>query len=113
MKTSRLLTLIVCITMFQATFAAQERERSRETDDIRNRRPADDMRDRRPTDEMRDRGPADDMRDRRESASQSATDRPWRATLEKCREMKKAGKISKTMKKECKAAREMRKNSKQ
>ena len=88
------------------------RER-RPAGDTRERRPAEDMRERRPTEDMRERRPAEDVRERRDSSNQRSTDRPWRETLAKCREMKKAGKLSKAMKEECKAARELRKKSKQ
>ena len=80
---------------------------------MRERRPAEDMRERRPAEDMRERRPAEDMRERRDGINQRSTDRPWRETLAKCREMKKAGKLSRAMKEECKAARELRKRSKQ
>ena len=73
----------------------------------------DSTRERRPAEDMRERRPAEDMRERRDSIDQRSTDRPWRETLAKCREMKKAGKLSRAMKEECKAARELRKKSKQ
>ena len=104
MKIVALLTLTLSLTTSQTAFAAQEREESRDARDIRERRPAEDMRERRP---------AEDMRERRDSSSQRATDRPWRDTLAKCREMKKAGKLPRAMKEECKAARELRKKSRQ
>ena len=122
MKTLTPLTLILLLTTFQAAFATQERydpqnpgdmgER-RPAGDMRERRPAEDMRERRPAEEMRERRPAEDMRERRDSTNQRSTDRPWRETLAKCREMKKAGKLSRAMKEECRAARELRKKSKQ
>ena len=88
-------TLILLLVTSQAVFATQERY------DPQN-----------PTD-MRERRPAEDMRERRDGINQRSTDRPWRETLAKCREMKKAGKLSRAMKEECKAARELRKKSKQ
>ena len=81
--------------------------------DMRDRRPPEDMRERRPAEDMRDRRPPEDMRERGDSRNQRSNDRPWRDTLAKCREMKKAGKLSRAMKEECKAARELRKKSKQ
>ena len=122
MKTVIPFTLILLLTTFQTASAAQERydpqnpgdmgER-RPAEDMRERRPVEDMRERRPAEDMRERRPATDMRERRDSSSQRSTDRPWRETLAKCREMKKAGKLSKAMKEECKAARELRKKNKQ
>ena len=122
MKTLTPLTLILLLVTFQAAFATQERydpqnpadmRERRPAEDMRERRPAEDMRERRPAEDMRDRRPAEDMRERRDSSNQRPTDRPWRETLAKCREMKKAGKLSRAMKEECKAARELRKKSKQ
>ena len=104
MKTLTPLTLILLLITFQAAFATQERYDPQNPGDMRERRPAEDMRERRP---------AEDMRERRDSSNQRSTDRPWRETLAKCREMKKAGKLSRAMKEECKAARELRKKSKQ
>ena len=97
-------TLILLLVTSQGAFATQERYDPQNPGDIRERRPAEDMRERRP---------AEDMRERRDSINQRSTDRPWRETLAKCREMKKAGKLSRAMKEECKAARELRKRSKQ
>ena len=88
------------------------RER-RPAEDMRDRRPPEDIRERRPAEDMRDRRPPEDMRERGDSRNQRSNDRPWRDTLAKCREMKKAGKLSRAMKEECKAARELRKKSKQ
>ena len=121
--------LILLLTGFQTALAAQDRDesqdardRSQDAADMRERRPPEDMRDRRPPEDMRERRPAEDMRDRRppeemrergDSRNQRSNDRPWRDTLAKCREMKKAGKLSKAMKEECKAARELRKKNKQ
>ena len=131
MKTLTPLTLILLLVTFQAAFATQERydpqnpadmrerrpaedmRERRPAEDMRERRPAEDMRGRRPAEDMRERRPAEDMRERRDSSNQRPTDRPWRETLAKCREMKKAGKLSRAMKEECKAARELRKKSKQ
>ena len=140
LKTLTPLTLILLLISFQAAFATQERYDPQNPGDIRERRPAEDMRDRRPAEDMRDRRPAEDMRERRpagdmrerrpaedmrerrpaedvrerrDSSNQRSNDRPWRETLAKCREMKKAGKLSKSMKEECSAARELRKKSKQ
>ena len=131
MKTVIPLTLILLLTTFQTASATQERYDPRNPGDMRERRPAEDMRERRPAEDMRERRPvedmrerrpagdmgerrpATDMRERRDSSSQRSTDRPWRETLAKCREMKKAGKLSKAMKEECKAARELRKKNKQ
>ena len=140
MKTVIPLTLILLLTTFQTASATQERydpqnpgdmRERRPAEDMRERRPAEDMRERRPVEDMRERRPvedmrerrpagdmeerrpATDMRERRDSSSQRSTDRPWRETLAKCREMKKAGKLSKAMKEECKAARELRKKNKQ
>ena len=104
MKTLTPLTLILLLVTFQAAFATQERYDPQNPGDMRERRPAEDMRERRPT---------EDMRGRRDSNNQRSADRPWRETLAKCREMKKAGKLSRAMKEECKAARELRKKSKQ
>jgi hypothetical protein len=70
------------------------------------------MRDRRGDGDMRDRRGDEDVKDRRDDHSVN-DNRPWRETLENCREMKKAGKLSSQMKKECKAARKVRKASKQ
>ena len=115
-------TLILLLVTSQAVFATQERydpqnpgdmRERRPAEDMRERRPAEDMRERRPAEDMRERRPAEDMRERRDSINQRSTDRPWRETLAKCREMKKAGKLSRAMKEECKAARELRKRSKQ
>ena len=92
---------------------AEDMRERRPAEDMRERRPAGDMGERRPAGDMGERRPATDMRERRDSSSQRSTDRPWRETLAKCREMKKAGKLSKAMKEECKAARELRKKNKQ
>ena len=92
---------------------AEDMRERRPAEDMRERRPAEDMRERRPAGDMGERRPATDMRERRDNSSQRSTDRPWRETLAKCREMKKAGKLSKAMKEECKAARELRKKNKQ
>ena len=97
-------TLLLLLVTSQVAFATQERYDPQNPGDMRERRPAEDMRERRP---------AEDMRERRDSINQRSTDRPWRETLAKCREMKKAGKLSRAMKEECKAARELRKRSKQ
>ena len=113
MKTLTPLTLILLLATFQAAFATQERYDPQNPGDMTERRPAEDMRERRPAEDMRERRPAEDMRERRDSISQRSTDRPWRETLAKSREMKKAGKLSRAMKEECKAARELRKRSKQ
>ena len=131
MKTLTPLTLILLLTTFQAAFATQERydpenpgdmrerrpaedmRERRPAGDMRERRPAEDMRERRPAEDMRERRPDEEMRERRDSSNQRSTDRPWRETLAKCREMKKAGKLSRAMKEECKAARELRKKSKE
>ena len=113
MKTLTPLTLILLLTTFQAAFATQERYDPQNPGDMRERRPAEDMRERGPAGDMRERRPAEDMRERRDSTNQRSTDRPWRETLAKCREMKKAGKLSRAMKEECRAARELRKKSKQ
>ena len=131
MKALTLLTLFLLLTTFQAAFATQERydpqnpgdmrerrpaedmRERRPAEDMRERRPAEDMRERRPAEDMRERRPAEDMRERRDGINQRSTDRPWRETLAKCREMKKAGKLSRAMKEECKAARELRRKSKQ
>ena len=113
MKTLTPLTLILLLVTFQAAFATQERYDPQNPGDMRERRPAEDMRERRPAEDMRERRPAEDMRERRDSNNQRTADRPWRETLAKCREMKKAGKLSRAMKEECKAARELRKKSKQ
>ena len=91
---------------------AEDMRERRPAEDMRERRPAEDMRERRPAEDMRERRPAEDTRERRDSSNQRSTDRPWRETLAKCREMKKAGKLSKAMKEECKAARELKKKSK-
>ena len=88
-------TLILLLVTSQAVFATQERYDPQNPGDMRERRPA------------------EDMRERRDGINQRSTDRPWRETLAKCREMKKAGKLSRAMKEECKAARELRKKSKQ
>ena len=131
MKIFTLPTLLLLLVTSQAAFATQERydpqnpgdmrerrpaedmRERRPAEDMRERRPAEDMRERRPAEDMRERRPAEDMRERRDSINQRSTDRPWRETLAKCREMKKAGKLSRAMKEECKAARELRKRSKQ
>jgi hypothetical protein len=131
LKTLTSLTLILLLTTIQAAFATQERDdpqnpgdirerrpaedvrERRPAEDMRERRPAEDMRERRPAEDMRERRPAEDTRERRDSSNQRSTDRPWRETLAKCREMKQAGKLPKAMKEECKAARELRKKSKQ
>ncbi len=130
MKTLALCTLFLLLTTLQAAFATQERydpqnpgdmrdrrpaedmRERRPAEDMRERRPAEDMRERRPAEDMRERRPAEDTRERRDSSNQRSTDRPWRETLAKCREMKKAGKLSKAMKEECRAARELKKKSK-
>ena len=90
---------------------AEDMRERRPVEDMRERRPVEDMRERRPAGDMGERRPATDMRERRDSSSQRSTDRPWRETLAKCGEMKKAGKLSRAMKEECKAARELRKVS--
>ena len=95
MKTLTPLTLILLLLTFQPAFATQERYDPQNPGDMRERRPT------------------EDMRGRRDSNNQRSADRPWRETLAKCREMKKAGKLSRAMKEECKAARELRKKSKQ
>ena len=123
--------LILLLVTSQAAFATQERydpqnpgdmrerrpagdmRERRPAEDMRERRPAEDMRERRPAEDMRERRPAEDIRERRDSSNQRSTDRPWRETLAKCREMKKAGKLSRAMKEECRGARELRKKSKQ
>ena len=92
---------------------AEDMRDRRPAEDMRDRRPAGDMRERRPAEDMRERRPTEDVRERRDSSNQRSNDRPWRETLAKCREMKKAGKLSKSMKEECSAARELRKKSKQ
>ncbi len=53
------------------------------------------------------RGPHDDYQ------NNASDDRPWREILKNCREMKKAGTLSAKMKRECKAARELRKTNKE
>ena len=113
MKTLTPLTLILLLLTFQAALATQERYGPQNPGDMRERSPAKDMRERLPAGDIRERRPAEDMRERRDSSNQRSTDRPRRETLAKCREMKKAGKLSRAMKEECKAARELRKKSKQ
>ena len=103
MKIPFILTLVLFLSAIQVTAVAYDREASDYDSDMRDYRGEEDMRDPRREEDMRDyRGetPAYD-------------DRPWRETLKKCREMKKAGKLSRSMKEECKAARELRKASKQ
>ena len=94
MKALTLLTLFLLLTTFQAAFATQERYDPQNPGDMRERRPA------------------ENVKERRDSSNQRSTDRLWRETLAKCREMKKAGKLSTAMKEECKAARELKKKSK-
>ena len=91
-------TLILLLVTSQVVFATQERYDPQNPTDMRERRPAEDMRERRPAEDMRERRPAEDMRERRDGINQRSTDRPWRETLAKCREMKKAGKLSRAMK---------------
>ena len=79
------LTFILFLSAVQVTAVAYEREGREDQADMRDYRGEDDAYD----------------------------DRPWRETLRNCREMKKAGKLSRSMKEECKAARELKKASKQ
>ena len=63
------------------------------------------------------RGPGDvrDPRggDPRVGGDTAPNDRPWRDILKNCRQMKKKGKLSKAMRQECKAARKLKKESRQ
>ena len=81
-------------------------------DDMRDPRGGEDMRDPRGEADMRDPRGEEDMRDPRKEEGNASVDRPWRETLRNCREMKKAGTLSAEMKRECKAARDLRKASK-
>ena len=81
-------------------------------EDMRDPRGEEDMRDPRGYEDMRDPRSEEDMRDPRKEEDNLTIDRPWRETLRNCREMKKAGTLSAEMKRECKAARDLRKASK-
>ena len=61
------------------------------------------------------RGDRVDTRDTRGGDSVDTRDprEELRATLKNCRQMKKAGKLTKAMKRECKAARQLKKKSRQ
>jgi hypothetical protein len=121
MKIPFILTLVLFLSAIQVTAVAYDREASDYDSDMRDYRGEEDMRDPRREEDMRDYRGEEDMRDpRREEdmrdyrgETPAYDDRPWRETLKKCREMKKAGKLSRSMKEECKAARELRKASKQ
>ena len=97
------LTFILFLSAVQVTAVAFEREGRDDEGDMRDYRGEEDMRDPRREEDMRDYRGEDPAYD----------DRPWRETLKNCREMKKAGKLSRSMKEECKAARELKKASKQ
>ena len=97
------LTFILFLSAVQVTAIAYEREGRDDDEDMRDYRGEEDMRDPRREEDMRDYRGEDPAYD----------DRPWRETLKNCREMKKAGKLSRSMKEECKAARELKKASKQ
>ena len=97
------LTFILFLSAVQVTAVAYEREGRDDEGDMRDYRGEEDMRDPRREEDMRDYRGEDPSYD----------DRPWRETLKNCREMKKAGKLSRSMKEECKAARELKKASKQ
>ena len=103
MKIPVILTFILFLSAFQVlAFEAQRDDRG-----------VDDMRDPRGSGDMRDPRGEEDTRGDRYGGDGESDDRPWRETLKNCREMKKAGTLSSEMKKECKAARELRKASKQ
>ena len=80
------------------------------------RDPRMDTRDPRSGGDVRDpRGPANppDRRDPRAGGDTASDDRPWRAILKNCREMKQRGeKLTKPKRQECKAARRQKKESK-
>ena len=80
--------------------------------DTRDPRSGGDVRDPRGPANPPDRGdPRLDTRDPRVGDSAS-DDRPWRAILKNCREMKQRGeKLTKPMRQECKAARRQKKES--
>ena len=103
MKIPFILTFILFLSAVQFTAVAYEREGRDDEEDMRDYRGEEDMRDPRREEDMRDYRGEDPAYD----------DRPWRETLKNCREMKKAGKLSRSMKEECKAARELKKASKQ
>jgi len=103
MKIPFILTCILFLSAVQVTAVAYEREGRDDEADMRDYRGEEDMRDPRREEGMRDYRGEDPAFD----------DRPWRETLKNCREMKKAGKLSRSMKEECKAARELKKASKQ
>ena len=103
MKIPFILTFILFLSAVQVTAVAYEREGRGDEADMRDYRGEEDMRDPRREEDMRDYRGEDPAYD----------DRPWRETLKNCREMKKAGKLSRSMKEECKAARELKKASKQ
>ena len=103
MKIPFILTFILFLSAVQVTAVAYEREGRDDEADMRDYRGEEDMRDPRREEDMRDYRGEDPAYD----------DRPWRETLKNCREMKKAGKLSRSMKEECKAARELKKASKQ
>ena len=115
------LTFILFLSAVHVTAVAYEREGRDDEGDMRDYRGEEDMRDPRREKDMRDYRGEEDMRDpRREEDMRdyrgedpAYDDRPWRETLKNCREMKKAGKLSRSMKEECKAARELKKASKQ
>ena len=106
------LTFILFLSAVQVTAVAYEREGRGDEADMRDYRGEEDMRDPRREEDMRDYRGEEDMRDYR-GEDPAYDDRPWRETLKNCREMKKAGKLSRSMKEECKAARELKKASKQ
>ena len=95
------------VGMFFTTFLVLEVEAQRE--DPRGGDPRVDTRDTRGPGDVRDpRGG-----DPRVGGDTAPDDRPWRDILKNCRKMKKKGKLSKAMRQECKAARKLKKESRQ
>ena len=109
------------VGVFFTTFLVLEVEAQRE--DPRGGDPRVDTRDTRGPGDVRDtRGPGDvrdprggDPRggDPRVGGDTAPDDRPWRDILKNCRQMKKRGALSRAMKQECKAARKLKKESRQ
>ena len=108
----------ICFLMvgiFFTTFQVLEAEAQRE--DPRGGDPRMDTRGPRGPGDRDPRGPGDvrDPRggDPRVGGDTAPDDRPWRDILKNCRQMKKKGKLSPAMKQECKAARKLKKESRQ
>ena len=82
--------------------------------DVRDPRGPGDVRDPRGPGDVRDpRGGDPRGGDPRVGGDTAPNDRPWRDILKNCRQMKKRGALSRAMKQECKAARKLKKESRQ